>query len=321
MVEIGFLADARNASPWARPWPEVYSRTLELVEEADRLGAGVIFLGEHHLTDDGYVPQPLTFAAAIAARTKRIRLGTSVTIASIRHPMHVAEEAAVVDVLSNGRLELGLGAGYAPDEFAAFGVERADRFRLLDRTVAEVRRLLTEVVTPRPVQERVPIWCGYFGRGARRAGLLGEGLMSMQPECLEAYREGLAEGGHDPDDARMASPLDLIVVDDPERARARLQPHIDYQASEYAKYQAQVDRAEGRDPAVQPRYGAANHESYQVLTPDDAITMIRERTRGLPVKYVTPWLTVGGMPDEIAEEHVTLVSTRVAPALRTVEPT
>jgi alkanesulfonate monooxygenase SsuD/methylene tetrahydromethanopterin reductase-like flavin-dependent oxidoreductase (luciferase family) len=311
-MKVGFLADLRNPPPWERPWPQLYGRTLELIEEADRLGAAAIFLGEHHLTADGYIPQPLTIAAAIAARTRRIRIGTSVVVASFRHPLHIAEEAAVVDVLSGGRLELGLGAGYVPTEFEAFGVPRADRFRLLASAIAEVRRLLGEVVTPRPVQQRVPIWCGYFGPGAYRAGLLGEGLLSMLPWCVEPYTAGLIEGGHDPSEARMTGTVDLVVSDDPERARALLKPHIDYQASAYAVLQDDVARAENRDPMY---LGMADPGSYQVLSPEDAVTHIRKISDGLPAVYVTPGLTIGGMPDDLAEQHITLVATKVAPAL------
>jgi alkanesulfonate monooxygenase SsuD/methylene tetrahydromethanopterin reductase-like flavin-dependent oxidoreductase (luciferase family) len=310
-MKIGFLADLRNPPPWERAWPSHYAKMLEHIEEADRLGAAAIFLGEHHLTDDGYLPQPLTFAAAIAARTRRIQIGTLVANAAIRHPLHIAEEAAIVDVLSGGRLELGLGSGYVPAEFQAFGVERSDRFRLLDRTVAEVRRLLGEV-TPAPVQARVPIWLGYFGKGARRAGFLGEGLGSLVRTCLEPYREGLVAGGHDPAKARMSGPVDLLVSDDPERAISRLKPHIDYQASAYGVFQDQVARYEGRPPG--PYLGSADALGYRVLTPKDAISLIRSVTDGLPVRYVTPWLSLGGMPDELVEQHITLTATRVAPA-------
>jgi alkanesulfonate monooxygenase SsuD/methylene tetrahydromethanopterin reductase-like flavin-dependent oxidoreductase (luciferase family) len=312
-MEIGFLADLRNPPPWERPWPEHYPRLLELMEEADRLGAAAVFLAEHHLTPDGYLPQPLTFAAAVAARTRSIRVGTAILAAPFRHPMHIAEEAAVVDVLSGGRLELGLGSAYVPAEFAAFGVDRSERFRRLDAAVIEVGRLLREVVTPRPIQQPVPIWCGYFGAGARRAGLMGAGLLSLVPGCLEPYREGLAAAGHDPDSARMSGPLDLLVSDDPERARALLQPHIDYQAGEYASYQRSVADAEGRAPYLG---GSALAENYHVLSPDEAVTHIRTVTDGLPVRYVFPWLTVGGMPDELVEEHIRLTITKVAPAVR-----
>lgn len=313
-MKVGFLADFRNPPPWERPWASHYGRTLELIEEAERLGAAAVFLGEHHLTDDGYLPQPLVVAAAIAARTRRIRIGTSVVLAPLRHAMHIAEEAALVDVLSDGRLELGLGAGYVPREFDAFGVDRAERYRLLDRSVGEVRRLLAEVVTPRPVQERVPIWLGYIGVGARRAGLMGEGLLSIQRECLQPYLDGLVAGGHDPATARMGGSLNLIVSDDPERDAARLRPCIEFQASAYAVLREDAERVE--PPAQRLRGLSSNASSYKVLTPADAVSLIRHLTDGLPVEYVSPALSVGGMPDDLVERHISLTMNEVAPALR-----
>ena len=317
-MQIGFLADVRNPPPFERPWAQHYGRTLELIEEADRLGAAAIFFGEHHRTDDGYLPQPLTFAAAVAARTTRIRIGTEILIAPLRHPQHIAEEAAVVDVLSGGRLELGLGAGYVPKEFDAFDVERDDRFRLLDRAVAEVQQRFVDGVTPKPVQDPVPIWVGYFGRGARRAGRLGVGLLSLVPSCLEPYRQGLVEGGHDPATARMSGGMDLVVARDPERTWAAIEPHIRYQAAAYSALRDEVEVHEGREPSEQARLGSASYGGYAVVTPEEAIERIRKRTDGLPVGYLTPWMSVGGMPDEFVEEHIRLTVTEVAPAFRDV---
>lgn len=314
-MRVGFLTDVRNPPPWERPWAYHYGRTLEFIEEADRLGSPAIFLGEHHLTKDGYMPQPLTFAAAIAARTKTIRIGSGVCLAPLRHPLHIAEQAALVDILSDGRFELGLGAGYVPSEFAAFGAERADRFKAFDHAIAEVRRLLRDVVSPRPIQERVPIWCGYFGKGARKAGLMGEGLMTLQRSVLDIYLQGLKDGGHDPGDARMASPFDMIVAEDPERARTILQPHIEYQATAYRGYRDEVDIAEGRQPGTSVQGGSGAVSSYHVLSPEGAIAHIRKVTEGLPAAYVLPWLSVGGMPDDLVEEHIRLTVTKVAPAL------
>ena len=68
-MDVGIYLDGRNPPQWARPWPEHYARTLELVERAEALGAASVWLSEHHFFEDGYLPQPLTFAAAIAART------------------------------------------------------------------------------------------------------------------------------------------------------------------------------------------------------------------------------------------------------------
>jgi alkanesulfonate monooxygenase SsuD/methylene tetrahydromethanopterin reductase-like flavin-dependent oxidoreductase (luciferase family) len=115
-----------------------------------------------------------------------------VLIAPIRHPLHIAEEAALLDGISDGRVELGLGAGYLPIDFTPFGVDRAKRFRMLDEIIPEVRRLLDHEVMPRPVQDRLPIWAGYVGPvGARRAGLMGEYLQSAHPAFLQPYLDGL----------------------------------------------------------------------------------------------------------------------------------
>ena len=103
-MKLGLYFDLRNPAPWARPWPEVYGRALDLVVEAERLGAASVWFSEHHLFDDGYLPQPLTFAAAAAARTSRVRIGTAVLVAALRPAVLVAEEAAVIDQLSGGRL-------------------------------------------------------------------------------------------------------------------------------------------------------------------------------------------------------------------------
>src|SRR5437868_899465 len=110
--------DLRNPPRWSRPWADHYAHALELVEEGERLGASSAWLTEHHFFDDGYLPQCLTFAAAVAARTKRLRIGTAVLLLPLHPPLEVAEQAAVVDIMSGGRLDLGLGLGYRKPEYS-----------------------------------------------------------------------------------------------------------------------------------------------------------------------------------------------------------
>jgi alkanesulfonate monooxygenase SsuD/methylene tetrahydromethanopterin reductase-like flavin-dependent oxidoreductase (luciferase family) len=160
-MDVGLFFDLRNPRAWAVPSSHLYGFTLELCEEADRLGCHSIWVTEHHQFDDGYLPQPLTMAAAIAARTKRVRIGTGVLVAPYHHPVHVAEQAAIVDIISNGRLDLGLGAGYRVPEFELFGADISRRYTATDERVREIRRLWSEgLVTPGPVQQPVPIWMG-----------------------------------------------------------------------------------------------------------------------------------------------------------------
>src|SRR5438046_1614248 len=205
VMRVGIYFDLRNPAQWRRPGPDVYASALALAADAERLGADAVWLSEHHLFDDGYLPQPLTFAAAVAARTSRVRIGTAVLLAPLRHPRHIAEEAAIVDLVSGGRLELALGAGYSVPEFEAFGVDPQQRYDLTDAAIREVMRLCSSgELTPPPAQCPPPVWAGYTGpRGARRAGRLGVGLLSTSRDVLVPYHEGLAEGGHDLASARM----------------------------------------------------------------------------------------------------------------------
>lgn len=332
-MRLGIYMDLRNPPRWRRPWRDRYAQALERVSEADRLGLGSVWLSEHHMWEDGYLPQPLTFAAAIAQRTRRLRIGTSVLLAPLRRPLDIAEQAAIVDLVSGGRLELGMGAGYCAPEFAAYGAPLGQRFKLLEERIVEVRRLWEEgIATPAPLQERLPIWVGGQGpRAARIAGRHGEGLLWLGPESLEPYRQALAEGGHDPGSARLSGPANLVLADDPERAWAEISPHLAYQWGTYARYGSAVagsaanaavadlgatDRAGDPDPASLRSGGPImTPPAFDVVTPEEAARRLRAWLDGLPVEHVYFWDSIAGMPDELAERHIELLATRLAPML------
>ena len=313
-MRVGIYFDLRNPPGWRREWPELYGRALEQIEEAERLGVGSVWVSEHHGFDDGYMGQPLLACAAIAARTSRVRIGTAVLVAPLRPPIDIAEQAAMVDILSGGRLELGLGAGYRIPEFALFGQDVKQRFALLEERVREVRRMWGDgSATPAPVQEPLPMWLGVIGpRGARLAGRLGTGLLWLSPRLMTPYREGLEEGGHDPAQARCGGLLNLFLADDPEAARAQVKPYADYQRSSYARY-----AAEGRGDSRPATRALSTDEDpgFAVVTPEEAAERVRTTLAELPVSDVFLWASIGGMPDELSDRHVELVATRLAPAL------
>lgn len=310
-MKVGLFLDVRNPPPWARPAAELYGRALEWCEYADGHGAGAIWLTEHHQFEDGYLTQPLVLAAAIAARTTRVRIGTAVLLAALRPAALIAEEAAVVDLVSAGRLELGFGTGYRPAEYELYGADFPSRRRRTEEALVAVRALLDGgVVTPAPVQRPVPLWLGYQGpRGARRAGELGVGLLSLRPDLLEPYRAGLRAGGHDPDSARLGGVLDLVVADDPERVSALVAPHRAYQLASYRAAHGEPGGDVGASVPSAAELGLA------VLTPSDAVAFIRARTDGRPVEHVYTWASVAGMPDDITERHLELLCGSVVPAL------
>ncbi len=110
-------------SPSARSSQEIYARGLELAQAAESLGYHNVWLAEHHFSTYGYLSRPLQLATYIAAKTTRLRVGTAVVVVPLHHPLVIAEEFATLDILSGGRLDIGLGRGYQRYEFERFGLQ------------------------------------------------------------------------------------------------------------------------------------------------------------------------------------------------------
>jgi alkanesulfonate monooxygenase SsuD/methylene tetrahydromethanopterin reductase-like flavin-dependent oxidoreductase (luciferase family) len=315
----GLFVDLRNPPQWREPWEVVYGRTLEHLARADELGVGSVWLSEHHLFEDGYLPQPLTVAAAIAARTKRMRIGTAILQAPLRPAIDIAEQAAIVDILSSGRLELGLGTGYRIPEWQAWGVDGGRRYEVLEQRAREVRRLWDSgESTPPPVQSRPPIWIGCEGpRGARIAGRLGEGLLAIKAELAPVYARALEAAGHDPGTARMGGCVNLFLADDPEQAWPRIAPHLRYQWQSYENYAVEGTGREPRtvDPEQLRTDGPPLLPRFDVVTPERAIERTRALLAGLPISHVYFWASIAGMPDDLVERHIELLAGKLVPAL------
>ncbi len=198
---------------------QVLEDVLEDAILADEMGFDSIWLAEHHFSSYGILGNPLIFAAAIAQRTKRIKIGTAVMVVPFYSPVRLAEDAALVDALSNGRLMLGMGRGYQPREFAGFGLDpqsSTDRYR---ETVDILKLALSQenfsykgqyfdirdiTTYPRP-RRQIPLLHGAVQpESFRRLGLAGERIITspnftplgIMKRNFDLYDEGLAEGGH-----------------------------------------------------------------------------------------------------------------------------
>jgi alkanesulfonate monooxygenase SsuD/methylene tetrahydromethanopterin reductase-like flavin-dependent oxidoreductase (luciferase family) len=119
------------------------STAIEQAEHAERLGYDFLTVAEHH-DAIGYLPQPLMVLCAVAARTSRIRLGTNIVILPLYHPVLVAEQVAVAQFVSGGRIICGVGLGYLPEEFASYGVPFSARAGRMEESLGLLRRLWTE---------------------------------------------------------------------------------------------------------------------------------------------------------------------------------
>ena len=175
---------------------QLYAEALQLAARADSLGLDSVWVSEHHFVDDGYLPSLLPMCAAIAARTERIKIGTALLLAPLHDPVQIAEDAAVVDLISRGRLTLGLGLGWRDEEFEGLGVSPRERVPRLVDTLAVLRQawgggvvtggsLLTYpglAIRPLPHQPGgPPLWIGAMSEPAiRRAGRLADGLMATE---------------------------------------------------------------------------------------------------------------------------------------------
>ncbi|ADP80843.1 LLM class flavin-dependent oxidoreductase [Pseudofrankia inefficax] len=319
-MRLGLYVDMRNPPRWERSWDRHYGRWLERLEEAERLGAPSVWLTEHHFFDDGYLPQCWIYAAAIAARTSRLRIGSAVSLLPLHSPLEFAEQIALADVISGGRIEPGFGVGYRKPEYVAFGGDFKRRYLEFEDRIGALRALWGEVpgaertVTPAPIQRPVPMWGGFGGpRGAGLAGRLGLGLQSLDRALLEPYLAGLRAGGHDESSARMGHTVQFFLSDDPEKAWSRISDHVSYRWLSYNRYMYEGTRREAAPPA----YFDPDSIRDEVLigTPDQVAAAIRARVAGLPVTDVFFWADFPGLPDELIDRHIELSLTELAPRL------
>jgi len=217
-VRFGILMNTQ-APPDGATIPQLYQEIFREAELAEEVGFDSVFLPEHHMMPDGYIPQPLLLLAGIAARTSRIRVGTSILHLPERNPIHVAEEVAVLDNISQGRVTLGIGLNLIAHDFELFDVPMAGATRRFEEQIEILRRSWTQAkfsfdgefysyedipIMPRVLQDpHPPLLIGAMSDPAvRRAGRLGLGWICDPLTHLDTaeawtamYHEALAEGG------------------------------------------------------------------------------------------------------------------------------
>ncbi len=311
-----------------------FEETLRECERAEAAGFDSVWLGEHH-NNPILHPAPLIGLAAIASRTRRMQLGTGVLLLPLYHPVMVAEEGAMVDMISGGRLILGIGAGYAPEEFAAFGYSLKDRGSKLDESAALLHRLWTEedvthhgrhyrvdnvTVAPRPVQRpRPPIWFGAWAEPAlRRAARLGDAwfvgpsanLDEIAP-CARMYRKACAENGRDEGEVDLFRYV-FVARSKNEAISAAGGPFIQAFERMYFRWP---------HPVVKRPQGQLTIErlAHDRIILGDAKTCVDEINRfrsELNVKHLVCRFSVPGIPREACETSLDLFTREVMPALR-----
>ena len=330
-MKFGLWYDFRN--PQGQPWTRVYDELLDQIEWADSAGFESVWLSEHHVTDDGYMPSVFVTLAAIASRTRSLRLGTAVCLAPLHHPIRLAEDVAVVDVLSGGRVELGLAPGYRPFEFEVLGVPRRERGIRTDETVEILRLAWTGesfshpgrvfdlrdvVVQPVPLRgPELPVHIGGSSpAAARRAGRYGCNFMPDVGTGLDLhnqYRSELSGAGFDPATFDITMNGCVFVCEDADRGRAQVHQSLNYMYQRYDAWER-----EGEDsaaPAFEPIDMERLDELCIVGTPDEVTRRIKSmRDEFSPARFIF-WGRLPGMPIEDASRSLRLFADEVIPAV------
>ncbi len=300
-----------------------YRAGVELAEYGDARGLAMVTTEEHQATPMGWSPTPLLTASTILNRTENLSVAISALLVPLHDPVRLAQQIAVIDLMSRGRLSVCTGLGYRPAEYAVLGKDWTRRGRLLDEALdimlAIWRGEEVEVngeqisVGPLPWSRPHPplLVGGSSPAAARRAARLGLPLQlpGPNPEIQELYETLSREHGHHP---FCIAPTDVAmvqVVEDPDRAWAELGQHFLFEASTYHSWQPP-----GQDSAVHSSattIAELRAEGiYQFLTPDEAV----ERLRSHGMLALHP--LCGGMPIDAAWASMEFVCDRVIPAMK-----
>ncbi len=232
-LRFGVSYDFRNPPDSAVPDRVLYQEILEQVRWLDGIGADLVWFTEHHFVDDGYLPSWVPVAGAMASVTERVRFGTDICLMPFNHPVRLAEDLAVLDNLSGGRVELGLGMGYAPHEFRGFGIPLSRRVSLMDEGIEVLQRCFSGerfsyhgnryqfedvIVKPGYVQPGgPPLWIAAMSEaGAQRAARYGTHFLpqGLRRRSFDPWVAALEAAGRDPADCRVGIIRSVLVTDD-----------------------------------------------------------------------------------------------------------
>ena len=330
---------------------EIYRRNLEEVRLAEELGFSSVWVAEHHFTDYGMVSSTLQYLSAAAAMTDRIRLGAAVIVAPLHNPVRIAEEVAFLDALSNGRLDVGVGRGYQPREYSAFGLPIEESRERFDETIAFLRKAWTATepfdwegrffsgreiyINPEVVQKPYPpLWMAAVSPPTfDLAGQAGWQIMTspnftpvpMVKDNFERYRTALVASGYEP--SSFANPMMQQIYVGATDEAAYNEPQaacMSYFSKLSSLLPTEVKEGENPDNYRQfrkmkqrlddMRYDYLFENSVMFGSPKQVIERIRFLHDELGVNYLIGWFNMAGLETKLIHDSMRRFAEEVIPA-------
>ena len=315
---------------------QYYKEALEEVVRGEDLGFASIWMEEHHSVVNHYWPSPITVLAGFATRTSRVLLGTDILVAPFYHPVRLAEDAAMLDIMSGGRLIVGAAIGYKPDEFALYGAELEKRGARFEEQLAIMKALWTQdwvshkgrfyqiegKLEPKPVAKPYPpIWIGGWGdMTLRRAATLADnwipGPTAELPRLLKGKQQFLANRQA----AGLTAPFtewpltrDVIIAETEKEARTLAEAHI---MVSYRREYAGGWKHPFIDASIATDLDTIKKDRFLIGTPDQVIRDLKPFVEQYGMNHLICRLFFPGMPHRHIMRELELISKEVMPAFK-----
>jgi probable F420-dependent oxidoreductase len=322
-----------------RTFHEEYREAIDLVRLVESEGLDGAWVSEHHFAGDGYLPSLLPLLATFAAATERIELGTGVVLAPFHDPIRLAEDFAVVDQISGGRVIAGFGIGWRDEEFRAFGIETSSRVRRMEEII-EILRLAwgqerfdysgrhysysSVAVTPKPARVPPILVGGFVENAIRRAGRIGDGYISSRADKPELVEKAFAAAAEARKQAGLDGPpmvavlQNAFVTESPEEDWPMVRDGIGHQLGVYSGWREGTD-VKGVPLKVMPPDEETIRRTTAYGTPEQVVEFLTPLAKILgryPESHIILRLHYPGMTAAPAAKAISLLAREVAPPLK-----
>jgi len=327
---FGVCYDFRNPPDSGIAMPDLYRQALEQITWLDGLGLDLIWFTEHHFVDDGYLPAWIPVAAAAAAVTQHVRFSSDICLLPFVNPVRLAEDLAVLDNISNGRTEVGLGMGYAPHEFNGFGIPVSRRVSLMDEGLEVLRRAFSGEqfsfsgkryqfndvkITPGFIQDGgPPMWVAAMSAaGAQRAARFNTHFLPQgdRAQTLDVWRDEHASLGTPTHDKRIGIIKSVFVTDDVDRDWPQVRDSERYRMQIYQRFFKESNT----------NFGAGEHipQTWVVGNVDHCVAELSAFMQTYGITDLVTWGIPPGMSSRAMEDSLSRFVTEVVPRLRAME--